>query len=161
MGDNKYSIDDTDKKILSYLIKDSRTPYLEIARQCGVSGAAIHQRVKKMEQAGVITGSRLQVRPEALGLKVCAIVGVSLSDTTKYKEVFAAIENIPEVAECHFVTGHYAMFVKLYCIDHDHLMQVLINTIQGIPYIQGTDTMISLQVPIDRQVWINDVKEEE
>lgn len=153
-----YHIDATDQKILSFLVKNARMPFLEIARECGVSGAAIHQRVKRLEANGVITGSRLLVKPQALGLNVCAFVSISLSEAGKYNEVVSRLKQIPEVVECHFVTGKYALLVKLYCLDNDHLMEILLNTIQKIPFIQATDTMISLDEAIDRQVWVKDYK---
>ncbi len=151
-----YQIDQTDQKILSFLVKNARMPFLEIARECGVSGAAIHQRVKKMEKLGIITGSRLLVKPDALGLNVCAYVGVSLSQANRYTEVIDALKKIPEVVECHFVTGRHALLIKLYCFDHEHLMKVLIHTIQNIPGIQHTETYISLDQAIERQVWVKD-----
>ena len=151
-----YHIDRIDQKILSFLVKNARMPFLEIARECGVSGAAIHQRVKRLESNGVITGSRLLVKPQALGLDVCAYVSVSLSEANKYPEVVEAFKRIPEIIECHFVTGKYALLVKLYCFDHDHLMEVLVNTIQKIPYVQATETQISLDQAIERQVWVKD-----
>ena len=148
----KYHIDQTDQKILSFLVKNARMPFLEIARECGVSGAAIHQRVKRLEANGVITGSR----PQALGLNICAFISISLSEADKYGDVVAHLKRLPEVVECHFVTGKYAMLVKIYCFDNDHLMEVLLNTIQKIPYIQATETMIALDEAIDRQVWVKD-----
>lgn len=153
-----YHIDSTDQKILSLLAKNARMPFLEIARECGVSGAAIHQRVKRLENAGVITGSRLLVKPQALGLNVCAFVSISLSEASKYEEVVASLKKIPEVVECHFVTGKYALLVKMYCFDNEHMMEVLLNTIQKIPFIQATDTMIALDEAIDRQVWVKNYK---
>ncbi len=117
---------------------------------------AIHQRVKRLEANGVITGSRLLVKPQALGLNVCAFISISLSESTRYPEVIAHLKKIPEIVECHFVTGRYAILAKVYCLDNDHLMEVLLNTIQKIPYIQSTDTMISLDEPIERQVWVKD-----
>ena len=153
-----YHIDSIDQKILSYLVKNARMPYLEIARECGVSGAAIHQRIKRLESNGVITGSRLLVKPQALGLNVCAFVSISLSESTKYPEVINNLKKIPEIVECHFVTGRFAILAKVYCFDNDHLMEVLLNTIQKIPYIQSSDTMISLDEPIERQVWVKDYK---
>ena len=152
----KYHIDQTDQKILSFLVKNARMPFLEIARECGVSGAAIHQRVKRLEANGVITGSRLLVKPQALGLNICAFISISLSEADKYKIVIAHLKQIPEVVECHFVTGKYALLVKIYCFDNDHLMEILINTIQKIPYIQSTETMIALDEAIDRQVWVKE-----
>lgn len=153
-----YHIDEMDQKILSFLIKNARMPFLEIARECGISGAAVHQRFKRLEANGVITGSRLQVKPQALGLSICAYVSISLSESNKYPEVVASLRQIPEIVECHFVTGKYTMLAKLYCLDNDHLMEVLMNTIQKIPYIQSTDTMISLDTPIERQVWVKEYK---
>ena len=155
---SSFHIDQIDQKILSFLVKNARMPYLEIARECGVSGAAIHQRVKRLENAGVITGSRLLVKPQAIGLNVCAYISISLSESTKYAEVISHLKKIPEIVECHFVTGRHAILAKVYCLNNDHLMEVLLNTIQKIPYIQSTDTMISLDEPIERQVWGKDFK---
>ena len=151
-----YHLDEIDRRILGLLVKNARMPFLEIARECGVSGAAIHQRVKKLEVNGVITGSRLLVKPQALGLNVCAFISVSLSEANKYLDVIEAFKKIPEVVECHFVTGRYTMLVKLYCFDNDHLMEVLMNTIQKIPFVQSTETQISLDNAIERQVWVKD-----
>jgi Lrp/AsnC family transcriptional regulator for asnA, asnC and gidA len=131
-------------------------PFLEIARACGVSGAAIHQRVKKMENLGIITGSRLLVKPQTLGLNVCAFVCVSLSEANKYPEVIDALKKMSEVVECHFVTGKHSLLLKIYCYNHDHLMDILINTIQNIPCVQQTETLISLDQAIERQVWVKD-----
>ncbi|MBO5763641.1 MAG: Lrp/AsnC ligand binding domain-containing protein [Bacteroidales bacterium] len=152
----KYQIDETDQKILSFLVKNARMPFLEIARACGVSGAAIHQRVKKMENLGIITGSRLLVKPQTLGLNVCAFVCVSLSEANKYPEVIDALKKMSEVVECHFVTGKHSLLLKIYCYNHDHLMDILINTIQNIPCVQQTETLISLDQAIERQVWVKD-----
>jgi len=152
-----YQIDRVDQKILAFLVKNARMPFLEIARECGISGAAIHQRVKKMENMGIITGSRLLVKPQSLGLNVCAFIGVSLSQANKYSEVITALKKIPEVVECHFVTGKHALLIKMYCTDHNHLMDVLVSTIQNIPGVESTDTMISLDQAFERQVWVHDL----
>jgi len=149
---NKIQVDDIDRKILSYLIKNARIPFLEIARECGISGAAIHQRVKKMEEAGIIEGSRFNVKPEALGFKVCAFIGVTLDHAHKYKTVVKDIKKIPEVVECHFITGNYTFLIKLLCRNHQHLMDLLINTLQNIPGIAKTESFIALEQPVDRQV---------
>lgn len=153
-----FQIDEIDRAILLTLIKDARTPYLEIARQRGISGAAIHQRVAKLEAAGIITGSRLQVKPSAIGLNVCAFVSIIVSDPSKCNEVVSALKGIPEIVECHYVTGDSTMLLKLYCIDNEHLMEVMLNNILKIPHIQGTNTMISLQEAFERQVWVKDFK---
>lgn len=149
---SKIQIDEIDKKILSYLIKNARIPFLEIARECGISGAAIHQRVKKMEDSGIIKGSRFNVKPKALGYKVCAFIGVTLDHAHKYKTVVKEIKQIPEVVECHFITGNYTFLLKLICRNHQHLMELLINTLQNIPGIAKTESFIALEQPIDRQI---------
>ena len=149
-----YRVDQTDKQILAYLVKDARMSYSEIARQCGVSSAAIHQRVKKMESCGIITGSRLLVKPSTLGLNVCAFISIALSENNKYSEVIAALKKVPEIVECHFITGRASLFTKVYCFNNDHLLEVILNTIQRIPYVQSTDTMISLDEAFERQVWV-------
>ena len=153
---HSYHIDQIDQKILSFLVKNARMPFLEIARECGVSGAAIHQRVKRLEANGVITGSRLLVKPQALGLNVCAFVSVSLSESNRYPEVIESFKKISEIVECHFVTGKYALLLKIYCFNHDHLMEILVNTIQKIPYVQSTETQISLDQAIEHQVWVKE-----
>jgi len=149
-------VDATDRKILGLLVKDARKPFLEIARECGISGAAIHQRVKRLENAGIITGSRLLVKPEALGLDVCAFIQISLSEANKYPVVIEALRKIPEVVECHFITGRYALLVKMYCLSNEHLMDLVINKLQQIPHIQNTETLMSLHQPIERQIWVNE-----
>ena len=135
----KYQIDDIDRKILSHLVKNARIPFLEIARECGISGAAIHQRVKKMEDSGIIEG-------------VCAFIGVILDHAHTYKTVVKEIESIPEVTECHFITGGFTFLIKLRCNDHQHLMDILINTLQNIPGIAKTETFISLDQLIEKQI---------
>lgn len=150
-----FHIDEIDRKILSFLVNNARMPFLEIARECNISGAAIHQRVKKMESNGVISGSRLVVKPAALGLNVCAFISVFLSEDNKYHDVVSAIKHVPEVVECHFVTGKAALFLKVYCYNNEHLMDILMNTIQRIPYVLSTDTIISLDQSMEREIWVN------
>ncbi len=152
----KFKVDAIDQKILSYLVKNARMPFLEIARECGISGAAIHQRVKKMEDADIIAGSRMIVKPKALGFDVCAFVGVQLVSTNQYVGVIEALKLMPEVVECHFITGEFALLLKLFCRDNEHLMDVLVNTIQNIQGISRTETFISLDQAIERPVYVKD-----
>ena len=152
----KFKVDAIDQKILSYLVKYARMPFLEIARECGISGAAIHQRVKKMEDADIIAGSRMIVKPKALGFDVCAFVGVQLVSTNQYVGVIDALKLMPEVVECHFITGEFALLLKLFCRDNEHLMDVLVNTIQNIQGISRTETFISLDQAIERPVYVKD-----
>ncbi|MDA3779097.1 MAG: Lrp/AsnC ligand binding domain-containing protein [Bacteroidales bacterium] len=148
------NIDSTDKKILEYLIKNARTPFLEIARVCGISGAAIHQRIKKLEDLGVIAGSKFIINPRAIGMDICVFVGVHLDMAHLYKDVVKEFENISEIVECHYTTGNYAILLKMYCKDNEHLMDVLVNTIQNIKGVSKTETFISLEQAIKREICV-------
>ncbi|MFI3267582.1 MAG: winged helix-turn-helix transcriptional regulator [Rikenellaceae bacterium] len=151
----KYSIDSIDQKILTHLINNARMPFLEIARECGISGAAIHQRVKKLEDAGIITGSRLEIDPKALGNDVCAYVGIQISQSNFYNSVIDSLKMIPEIVECNFITGKYSIFIKLYCRDNEHLMNIIINIIQEISGVSQTETFLSLDQSFERQVSVS------
>lgn len=148
----KVTLDATDRKILSFLTRDARMPYLEIARECGISGAAIHQRVKKLEDSGVILGSGLKVAPKVLGYDVCAIIGIRLSDPTINFEVVERMKKIPEIVECHFITGKYNILIKVYCTDNEHLMHTVFDHILQIPGISQTETFISMSEAFERNV---------
>ena len=150
-----YKLDKLDKFILSELINDARKPYLEIARQCGVSGAAIHQRVKRLEEMGVIEGSSTLIKPASIGYTICAFMFLNLTENNKYSAVIAALEKVPEIVECHFITGRSALLIKLYFEDNAHFMEVALNTIQKIPFVQSTETMVSLDEPLKRQISIH------
>ena len=155
----KISIDNIDRKILIFLIKNARMPFLEIARECGISGAAIHQRVKKLEESGVISGSRLQVDPKALGYDVCAFIGIRISDPSMNYETVKLLKNIPEIVDCHFITGKYNILVKIYCFDNEHLMHTIFDHILKVPGIAQTETFISLSEAFDREVFVDGKQE--
>lgn len=154
----KTNLDAIDRKILKFLIKNARTPFLEIARECGISGAAIHQRIRKLDESGVILGSRLLVDPRTLGFDVCAYIGIRLESPKEVEQTLEALKKIPEIVECHFITGSYSLFVKLYCLDNDHLMKV-IESLQNIPDISSTQTYISLKEAFQRQVYVDCLKD--
>lgn len=155
----KISLDTIDRRILAFLVRNARMPFLEIARECGISGAAIHQRVKKLEEAGVILGSRLEVNPKALGYDVCAIIGIRVSDPTKNVQTVEKLRMVPEITECHFITGKYNILIKLYCTDNEHLMHTIFDHILMLPEISNTETFISLSESFDRQVEIPELEE--
>jgi len=151
---NNQQLDDTDKKILGMLMQNARVPFLEVARECGVSGAAIHQRVNKLEESNIFKGSRFVINEKVLGYNTSAYVGVHFEKGSAYKAVVEELEKIPEVIECHYTTGTYALFLKIFAKDNHHLMQILNNTIQEIPGVSSTETFISLEQSIDRQISI-------
>ena len=150
----KVNLDATDRKILRFLVKNARMPYLEIARECGISGAAIHQRIKKLEDSGVVLGSRLTVNPKMLGFDVCAFVNIRIQDRMMTVSVVEKIKHIPEVVECHFITGNYTLMVKLYCVDNEHLMHTIFDSILHIQGVSSTQTYISLDESFQREPYI-------
>jgi Lrp/AsnC family transcriptional regulator, regulator for asnA, asnC and gidA len=148
----KLQIDHLDRKILEILQKDARTPYLEIARQCKVSGAAIHQRIKSLQRRGYITGAVILLDPKKLGFHTCAYIGIYLEEAKKYDEVVERLKLIPEITQCHYTTGMYSIFIKVYTRDNDHLKTVLADNLQSIPGISRTETFISLEARFSRQI---------
>lgn len=156
---SKITIDAIDRKILQYLMKNARMPFLEIARECGISGAAIHQRVKKLDDAGVILGSRLEVDPKSLGFDLCAIIGIKVSDASMNFETVKRLREVTEVTECHFITGKYSILIKLYCVDNSHFMRTIFDKILDIPWISDTETFISLNEVFSRQVDVQSLED--
>lgn len=145
-------LDELDLQILDLLIKDCRTPYLEIARICHVSGGTIHVRMKKMEDLGIIKGSRIILNLPKLGYDVCCFVGIYVDKTSSFTAVFDEMSTIKEVVELHLTTGDYSMFAKIVCTNISDLQDVLLNKINNIAGVQRTDTFVSLSQPIDRNI---------
>ncbi|MCK0132424.1 Lrp/AsnC ligand binding domain-containing protein [Flavobacteriaceae bacterium F08102] len=135
-------------------MNNARVPILSIAKEVGISGAAIHQRLKKLEKSGLLKGSKFIIDPKVLGYKTLAFVGIFLDSASTYKEAIKRLVDINEVIESHYTTGNYAIFVKLQCKDNEHLMQVLNKQIQRIKGVSRTETFISLDQHIDRQISI-------
>jgi Lrp/AsnC family transcriptional regulator for asnA, asnC and gidA len=151
-------IDSLDKKILDIISCNARIPFKDVAEVCGVSRAAIHQRVQRLVDLGVIVGSGYHVNPKSLGYNTCTYVGIRLERGNMYKDVVAELNKIPEVVECHFTTGAYTMLTKLYARDNEQLMELLNDKIQGIPGVISTETLISLEQSINKEVPIIDIE---
>lgn len=151
-----FHLDSLDKKILTLLTKNARMPFVEVARSCGVSGAAIHQRVQQMYEAGVIKGSQFNISPRAMGYNTCAFIGIQLHliTTKSHNEAFSKIMKIPEIIECHHVSGKHSLLVKIYTKNNENLKNIIIEKIQSIPEVISTETFISLQEGFERQVGI-------
>lgn len=155
----KVIIDAIDKKILKYLINNARMPFLEIARECGISGAAIHQRVKKLDDSGVIRGAKFEVDPKHLGFDVCAIIGIRVSDPSRLQDTVDELKGVYEITECHFITGKYNLLAKLYCTDNSHLMHTIFDKILKMESVSSTETFISLNESFTRQINIDKLGE--
>ncbi|UCZ77229.1 transcriptional regulator AsnC [Dickeya zeae] len=152
MAADTYLMDELDRGILNALMDNARTPYAELAKQFSVSPGTIHVRVEKMKQAGIILGTRLDVNPKQLGYDVCCFIGIILKSAKDYPSALEKLNNLEEVVEAYYTTGHYSIFIKVMCRSIDALQHVLINKIQTIDEIQSTETLISLQNPIMRTI---------
>ena len=147
-------IDNLDKKILNIIMKNARIASKDVAVECGVSRAAIHQRIQRLIEMKVITGSGSNVNPKTLGYNTCTYIGVSLEKGSMYRDVVRELEKIPEVVECHYTTGPYSMLIKVYAQDNQHLMELLNDQIQHISGVTETETLISLEQSMNRQIYI-------
>jgi Lrp/AsnC family transcriptional regulator for asnA, asnC and gidA len=147
-------IDGIDKKILRALMEDARTSVLEIARGVGVSGAAIHQRLRKLEKSGLLAGSKFVINPKILGYTTMAFIGIFLDKAMNNPDAVKQLKRVPEVLECHYTTGNWSILIKVLCKDNEHLMQVLNKDIQSITGVSRTETFISLNQQIERQIKI-------
>ena len=145
-------IDNLDKKILQIIMKNARIPSKDVAQECGVSRAAVHQRIQRMIDMNVITGSGYHVDPKTMGYTTCTYIGIKLERGSMYRTVVPELEKIPEVVECHFTTGPYTMLLKLFSRDNEHLMDLLNNKMQMIPGVVSTETLISLDQSIKREI---------
>ena len=145
-------IDGIDKIILKTLMNDARTPILAISKITGISGAAVHQRLKKLEKAEVISGSQIIINPKILGFKTVAFIGIYLDKAMRNPEAVKQLKSIPEVIECHYTTGNWSIFAKLLCKDNEHLMELLNKKIQSVEGVSRTETFISLQQQLNRQI---------
>ncbi|BAX51530.1 TPA: transcriptional regulator AsnC [Photobacterium damselae] len=145
-------LDELDRDILAALMSDARTPYAEMAKRFNVSPATVHVRVEKMRAASIITGTEVVVNPKLLGYDVCCFIGINLYAARDYHSALEKLNQLDEVVEAYYTTGAYNIFVKLMCRSIEELQHVLINKLQAIDEVQSTETLISLQNPISRNV---------
>lgn len=150
--DKNVKMDGIDKEIIRSLMEDARVSLLQIAKKVGVSGTAIHQRIKKLEESGLLLGSKYVLNTKALGYKTLSFVGIYLDRATNNSDTVRELKKIPEVLECHYTTGNWSILIKILCQDNEHLMQLLSKKIQSIPGVSRTETFISLEQQIDRQL---------
>ncbi|MCQ2219014.1 MAG: Lrp/AsnC ligand binding domain-containing protein [Paludibacteraceae bacterium] len=146
-----HQIDKLDEKILKLISNNARIPFLEVARECNVSGAAIHQRIQKLQNLEVIKGSEFILDPTKIGYNTCAYMGIFLKDANLFKDVAEELQKIPEVVECHYTTGKYAMFIKIYAKNNMDFLRIIQEKLQPINGISSTETIISLCEGFKRQ----------
>lgn len=153
----RFHLDSLDQRILKMLTKNARVPYLEIARACKVSGAAIHQRIHRMIEAKVISGSQFNLNPKGMGYLTCAFIGlqVNLTSSSTHEDVFSKINEITEIVECHHITGKFSLLIKIYAHDNEHLKKIIVEKVQSIIEITNTETFLSLEEGFTRQLPID------
>lgn len=151
-----HNLDSLDKKILRLIAEDARIPFLEVARSCNVSGAAIHQRIQKLYSLGVLKGSQFIIDPEKFGYETCAYIGLNLRNPEDFDKAVEALRNIPEVVECHYTTGDYDMFIKIYAFNNHHLLNIIHDRLQPLG-LSRSETIISFNSAFDRQLPIVDI----
>ncbi|AYO57120.1 transcriptional regulator [Chryseobacterium sp. 6424] len=146
-----YHLDAVDKEIIYMLMDNAKTSLAHISKNVGISTTAVHQRIKKLEQAGVIENSISFLNPRKIGYKVVSYIGVFLEQPSHYHDAVKALKEVNEVVEAHYTTGNYTIFLKVLCRDNDHLMQIL-NKLQKLKGVTRTETFISLEQSINRQL---------
>ena len=149
-------IDRLDKQILTMIAEDARVPFLEVARACNVSGAAIHQRIQKLSHAGIIKGPTFLVDPEKLGYETCAFIGLNLKNPENFDKVVEELKKIPEVVECHYTTGDFDLFIKIYALNNHHLLNIIHDKLQPLG-LSRSESIISFNSAINRQIPIVDI----
>lgn len=153
-------LDNLDKQILRMIAEDARVPFLEVARACDVSGAAIHQRIQKLTSMGVLKGSQFIINPEKIGYETCAYIGLNLRNPEKFDDVMVELQKIPEVTECHYTTGNFDMFIKIYAKNNHHLLNIIHDNLQPLG-LSRSETIISFNSAFCRQLPIVDAPAEE
>lgn len=147
-----YQVDNTDLKILEILMQNAKRPFTEVAKKVFVSGGTVHVRMNKLEEAGIVERNTIKVNYTKLGYDITAFIGIYLEKSALYDTVMAKLQAIPEITNIHYTTGNYSMFVKIHCKDTNHLKAVLHDKIQQVDGIERTDTMISLEESLDRNL---------
>ena len=152
----QHQLDKLDESILKLIANNARVPFLEVARECGVSGAAIHQHVQKLTNMGVLKGSEFVIDPEKIGNEACAYVGLYLKDPEQFDKVVEGLYNIPEVVECHYTTGQYDLFIKIYAKNNHHLLTIIHDKLQPMG-LARSERIISFHEQYKRQMPILNV----
>ena len=149
-------LDNLDKQILKMIAKDARVAFLEVARACNVSGAAIHQRIQKLTNMGVLKGSEFVIDPEKIGYETCAFIGLNLKNPEDFDQVVDELKKIPEVTECHYTTGNFDMFIKIYALNNHHLLTIIHDKLQPLG-LSSSQTLISFHSAFEHQLPVADV----
>lgn len=154
-----HELDELDEKILRMIVDNARIPFLEVARACGVSGAAIHQRVQKLTGLGVIKGSEFLLDAEKIGYETCAYVGIFLTSPSTFEYVVKELEKIPEVVECYYTTGQYDVLIKVFAKNNKDLLRIIHSELQPLG-LSRTETLICFKEGFRKKLPIQFIEKE-
>lgn len=142
---DKLTPDKLDHLILNSMISDAGISYADLGKKLFVSAGTIHVRIKKMQEAGIILGTKMHIDTKQLGYDCTAFVGIYLEKSSLYDNVAKELKKIPEIVRLNYITGNYSMFIEIICRDITQLRRVLHDDLQKIKGIERTETFISLQ----------------
>lgn len=155
----KLNLDKLDLQIIHEMLNNEDVPYAELGKKLFVSGGTIHVRIKKLEELGVVKGKRIKVDLKQLGYDITAFVGIFLEKSSLYDTVAKELESIPEIVRLNYTTGNYSMFIEIVCKDINELRSILQDDLQNIKGIERTETFISLDEGLNRNVQITPAEE--
>ena len=150
----KLNLDKLDLQIISAMMEDAGISYADLGKKLSVSGGTIHVRIKKLQECGVVKGTRLNVELKELGYDITAFVGIYLEKSSLYDTVAKDLKKIPEIVRLNYTTGNYSMFIEIVCRDITQLRHVLHDELQKIKGIDRTETFISLEEGFSRNVQV-------
>ena len=155
---NKLNLDKLDFQIIQVMMDNANISYADLGKQLFVSGGTIHVRMKKLQELGVVRGTRLHVNHKLLGYDVIAFIGIFLEKSSLYDSVAKELKKIPEIVRLNYTTGNYSMFAEVVCKDIAQLKFVLHDELQKIKGIERTDTIISLEESFSRNVEMEELR---
>ncbi len=148
----KLNIDKLDFKIIQAMMDNANISYADLGKKLFVSGGTIHVRIKKLQELGIVSGTKLHINHKMLGYDVIAFIGIFLEKSSLYDAVANQLKKIPEIVRLNYTTGNYSMFAEVICKDINQLKFVLHDEMQKIKGIERTETIISLEESFSRNV---------
>jgi len=148
------NIDKLDLQIIQHLMQDANISYADLGKKLFVSAGTVHVRIKKLQDNGIVSGNRLHVNLKKLGYDVIAFIGIYLEKSSLYDVVAKDLKKIPEIVRMNYTTGNYSIFAEIVCKDITQLRRVLHDELQKIKGIERTETFISLEESLNRNVQV-------
>ena len=146
------NIDKLDLQIISEMMHNAEISYADLGKKLFVSGGTIHVRMKKLQELGIVKGTKLHVDLKMIGYDVIAFIGIYLEKSSMYDTVAKELRKIPEMVRLNYTTGSYSMFAEIICKDITQLRRILHDELQKIKGIERTETLISLEESFYRTI---------